>query len=82
MTEQVLLDYEDKLRSFLSRAEHGMSLLPKYNWDITINIFGDITLKTEDTKDASKVLIDAGFDNFNDSDFYFKGGELITLKQT
>ena len=77
-----LAEYFRRLNKYATRALEAIDMLPEFEWDIRINVFGDLEIYAKDIANAHDALVDAGFLNRLGSDFYFNKNCIITLVDT
>jgi len=74
-----LIEHFRRLNKYAVRAQEAVELLPDCEWEVDINIFGDVDIFARNYAKAHDALVDAGFSNRLGSDFYFKNNCIITL---
>jgi len=81
MLDDKLTEHFRRLNKYATRAQETVKLLPEFEWDVTINLFGDIEIYASNIAKAHDILIDAGFTNRNSSIFYFNNNCMVTLEE-
>ena len=81
MTYSTLIEFADVMNTRIKRAEKMIKMLPKRDWDVQIDSYGDVLLDTTDIAGSREALLKAGFNCHGDSTFFFKNNNMVTLRQ-
>lgn len=76
----ILKSFREQQRENYNKAERTFNALPEFDWDIHIDVFGDISIKTDDLPEAKEALEKAGARPFTTNKYsFFFADEIIFL---